>query len=117
MKINPKIKAILIVLTIVALLVTSVIAVSYVLQTSPPVNATVESGTVQVPVTLTLNATTLSDLDKLQLTATTGANGNGLNVIFRDGAVIVGSGIISSGFVSIVIGPLGIGVHTFTAGP
>lgn len=96
-------------------------AITYVLQTSPPQNVEVTGSTVGVPVTLTLNATTLTELDTLTLTATTGPNGAGLTVHFYDGATDKGTAVIQNvgGVYKATkdISGLTVGTHVFTAGP
>lgn len=108
--------AILVVIVIAVAVVGVVYGLSYVLQTSNQVDVTVTNGIVQVPITLAANATTLTDLDSLKLTATTGANGNGLTCHFYDGTISIGSAVIAAGKAEITLTPA-IGVHHYTAGP
>lgn len=122
---NDKIKTAL-AIVVLALIVAAVTvyAVNYVLQTSTPVDVTVTSGTVYIPVDLSASATTMPDTDPLTLTATvTDAYGIGKTVNFYDGTTIVGTATIANvggvykATVTLPALSLTEGVHTFTAGP
>ena len=95
-----------------------VAAVTYVLQTSNTITGDVTSSVVNIPVTLATNASTWTDLDALQLTASiSDANGNGLTVHFYDNGTDIGNAVLSSNTASIVKTGLAVGHHVFTAGP
>ena len=116
---------ILVVIGIALLCIAGVtLAVTYVLQTSTPVDVTVTGGTVQIPVTLSASATNMPDTDPLTLTATvTDAHGIGFVVNFYDGTTVVGTATIANvGGIykaSVTLPALSLteGVHHFTAGP
>lgn len=95
-------------------------AVDYVLQTSNQVNVTVTSGVVYVPITLSSNASILTDLDYLNLTAVTGPNGNGLTAYFYNGTTNIGQAIIgnvSGVYKAELIFHPAVGTNVYTAGP
>lgn len=113
---NQKLKAAIIIAIIASVIVGTVLGVTYLLQTSNPVDVNVTSGVVYVPVTLSANATSLTDLDGLKLTATTESNGNGLVCHFYDGTAHIGQATIAGGIATLEFKP-SLGSHTYTAGP
>jgi uncharacterized transporter YbjL len=118
---NSKIKYVAIALIIIISTVGVAMGVNYVLQVSSQVPVTTTSGSVLVPVSLTVNATTLTDLDRLNLTATiTDIHGLGLTVTFKDGLVPIGQAVIANVAgtykAELIVQPSA-GSHIYTAGP
>jgi hypothetical protein len=94
-------------------------AITYYLTPSSPVTVTVSSGLSAVPITLTSNGTSITDLDTLTLTVVpANIHGNGLTVYFYDNGTQVGTTqTITSGYASITLSSLAVGTHVFTATP
>lgn len=100
----------------------SVAAVNYVLQMSSPVGVNSTPGTVQVPVSLSPNGTSVSDLDSLVLTASVAnINGVGKTVTFYDNGSSIGTAVIANvGGVfqaKWTVASVAAGFHSYTAGP
>ena len=119
---NKVVQAILIVIAVASIVVGVAVAASYVLQTSNAVPVTVTGAVVNVPIILTSNASAVTDLDSVTLTATvTNPAVIGDRISFFDGVVPVDSApILNAGSVytaTITLTDLEVRVHTFTAGP
>ena len=95
------------------------LAVTYILQESNHVSLDVTTGNVQVPIVLSVNGTSRTDLDTFVLTAITSAQGNGLTAKFYDGTTLLGQQTIANGQASITLAPgtLNIGHHDIATKP
>ena len=93
-KLNDKVKAALIVALIAALLIASVYAVTYLIGQSNDVTVNVAGAVITIPIVLTANSTSITDLDSITLTVTaTGPNvaySEGKTVAFYDGPALKG---------------------------
>jgi hypothetical protein len=110
---------IVVALTIIFLIAgasTLALAVTYTLQESNHITVTVTSGSVNVPVVLSVNSTSITDLDHLQITAITNSQGNGLTAKFYDGTILLGSQVINNGQAQITV-QLATGSHDIASKP
>lgn len=108
---TPKIKQILIILTISAMITIPLVSAAYVMTS----NTVTTNGTAQATLTLAIDKTAFVQGDSVLLTATVSDQTSGLTITFNEGANPVGTATTNGqGIATLTLTPT-VGSHTYSA--